>query len=501
MKYDVVILGSSINGMTSAAYIAKQGLKVAVIDKNNFTGGIAGSREINTTNGSRKTRGILQDTSTYSKKVFQDLNLSEFGLKKQKKRTAIPSKGKPFVLSDMQSSAENLENSSDVDSYKKFCDFMKLYTPMVQKTMTHELPNISNLNISTAWEVGGLGLSLRTKGKRAMNELLRAVPMCSADFLNEYFENDALKAGLAVPSVTGNLLGPWSPASNAMLICYYALSGEEVVGGPSELVDGLEKKCKKLGVDFLMGETVQKIQTKEDKVVGLEMQDGNVMPVRALMSALDVKTTFLKKLDRCPFKVRKRIENFRMRGTTAHIDFFLNDIDLNYFEEHGVNRLHICESLDGIEQSFDPIKYKALPERPLIELVYSKEYKHVSALVHFVPYELEGGWNESSKSALTKTVVHTIGEHVQGFSDSIQDSHVYSPIDIESDHELWGGQIQYGEFGLDQAIMRPIPELTDNTTHLDNLFLCSESQHPGGLLTGIAAKLASQKLLKKIKSL
>ncbi len=502
MKYDVVILGSSINGMVSAAYIAKQGLKVGIVDKADFVGGLCGSRELNINGKTRKTRGVLQDTSSFSKQVFKDLGLDALGCKRKQEHISVPINDKDRLLigepTEKVMTRINTICPEEQESYKNFFEFIHLYKAMIQKVMTNELPNVASLNISTAWNIGGLGLSLRTKGKRAMNELLRSVPMCSADFLNERFKYEPLKAGLAVPSITGNLLGPWSPASNALLLSYYGLAGDAIIGGPSQLSSILQKKCESLGVDFMLGNGVKTIKTEKNKVVSLLMNDGNEMPIKAVMSALDVKTTFLKKLDKCAFKLRKRIENFRMRGTTAHIDFFLNDQSLSHFDnDESVTRMHLCESIDGLEKSFDPIKYKELPSKPLIELSYSKENNHISALVHFVPQELKVGWNDESKNTLSKTVVQSIQQYVPGFSDCIESSHVMSPGDIERDYELWGGQIQYGEFGLDQAIMRPVPELVDNTTPFENLFLCSESQHPGGFVSGVASRIASQKLLKK----
>lgn len=226
------------------------------------------------------------------------------------------------------------------------------------------------------------------------------------------------------------------------------------------------------------------------------MTDGNEIHTPFVMSALDVKTSFLNKLDYCPQKLKKRIQDFRMRGTTAHINFYLNDNSHEVLGEMSTaNRQFLCSTIDNLERSFDPIKYKELPEQPLIEIMYSKEHSHISALVHFVPYQLKEDWNTSSKTQLCKTVVQAIQNNFPGFSDCIEDSDLSSPQDIENMFEIWGGQLHYGEFGLDQVIMRPVPELIDYTTPFNNLFLCSGSMHPGGLLTGVAPRLASKKLI------
>ena len=278
MKYDVVILGSSINGMVSAAYIAKQGLKVGIVDKADFVGGLCGSREVSVGGKTRKTRGILQDTSTFSTKVFKDLGLGALDCKRVQEHISVPVNDKDRLLigepTEKAMARINEICPEEQGAYKKFFDFMHLYKNMIQKVLTNELPNVASLNISTAWDIGGLGLSLRSKGKRAMNELLRSVPMCSADFLNEYFKFEPLKAGIAVPSITGNLLGPWSPASNALLISYYGLSGETIVGGPSHLSSALQKKCESLGVDFMLGNGVKTIKTEKNKITSLLMDDG-----------------------------------------------------------------------------------------------------------------------------------------------------------------------------------------------------------------------------------
>jgi phytoene dehydrogenase-like protein len=331
-----------------------------------------------------------------------------------------------------------------------------------------------------------------------MLELLRVPPMCVADWLNEWFESDLLKAALALPAVAGNFAGPWSPGTAANLLFQEAAAGPGVEGNAAALVAALRGACDAHGVEIRTRARVQRVVLDARRVRGVVLDSGEELQAGVVAASCDPKTLFLKLVPpgSCSARLLHRITHYRCTGTTAQVLFGLDRPpragDATF--EFARTGAHV----DEIERAFDAIKYKRFAAQPVLDIHVTSDAKPVaSVLVHFAPYDLEGGWTPDAKEKLADTVTQSLSAHLDGFASSVVARHVLAPPDIEREYGVHGGDIHHGEHAIDQRLMRPAPECVDYATPIAGLFLCGSGSHPGGGLTCAPAWLATRAILER----
>jgi len=342
-----------------------------------------------------------------------------------------------------------------------------------------------------------------------MVELLRVATTPVSDFLNEYFKSDFIKGALSMDALLGTFAAPRSPGTTMNLLMHESIAGQSIKGGSLALTDALIRRATELGVKVRSGNAVTKILVDNSSVKGVELEDGMVIEAAAVSASCNPKTVLL---DFLPVEVLRhttehRISNFRSYGTAAQL-LLAVDGPVSFqgvSAEQAVSHLRIAPTLNYAEKAFDAIKYDGISDEPVLDVLVptidnpalAPEGKSVvSVLVSYAPYKLDCGWTDKAKSALTKKVIDTISRHAPGFEQQVVATKLSSPIDFEDDYGLTGGHLHHGEPGLDQILVRPIPECFSHQTPISGLTLCGSGTHPGGTVSCMAGALATREITR-----
>ncbi|MFQ5720089.1 MAG: phytoene desaturase family protein, partial [Acidobacteriota bacterium] len=274
------------------------------------------------------------------------------------------------------------------------------------------------------------------------------------------------------------------------------------------LVAALLGAAKQHGVELRTGARVRQIRVRDSSVVGVSLEDGERIDASLIVSSCDPKRTLDALLPQgaTGHRLHRRILNYRTRGTTAQVLLALNaPLRFACDPDRPIAFARTTDTLDDLERAFDAVKYRQFSSHPVLDIhvptVSSPDlapagHSVVSILVHFAPYDLEGGWNDEQRRILGERVRAILEEHAPGVSDAIVSGQVISPVDIEKRYGIAGGHIYHGEHGLDQLLVRPVPECARYRTPLAGLYLCGSGSHPGGGLTCAPGALAAMSILR-----
>lgn len=505
-KYDIIIIGGGHNGLTAATTLAKKNKKVLLIEKRALLGGIAAGEEFHP---GYRTSGLLHDTSAVRSKVIKALNLEKYGLKVKQTRATVSilsKDGKCLNLSaDIEKAAQEIAKFSknDAKAYKEYRAFISKISPFINDLTDNLPPDLMHFGSKQLWDLFKKGIGLKRLGNATMLELLKVAPMSVADFLNEYFETDFIKAGIAAPALYGSFTSPLASYTTLSLLMWECAAQTHLVGGPQALVSALEHAAKAAGVEIKTKASVDKILLNGDrKVTGVKLESGEEIKASKVASSCTPRETFYEFLqpNQIDYSLEHAIKHYRSRGTTAKINLAL-DKALILNGESNIAFARTGNSFLEMEKTFDPIKYRQFGEEFILDIhVPSIEntalapagHSVVSILVHFVPYQLDEGWSETTKNKLYENVIKTLTQYAPDVASSIVGSEVLSPVDLEERYSLTNGHIYHGEQAIDQLMTRPIPSCARYQTPIEGLYLCGSGSHPGGGITGMPGLLASQ---------
>ena len=324
-KYDIIVIGGGHNGLTTATILAKKGKKVLVVEKRNVLGGIAAGEEFYP---GYSTTGLLHDTSGVRANVIKDLQLQKFGLEMENSRadvTILAKDGRSAnIVADVNATAPSIAEFSqkDAESYKEYKDFLKKIGKIINDLMDNPPPNVDveNLTMASLVVLAKKGMMLKGLGNKTMMELLKVAPMCVADFLNEKFETDFIKSGIAAPALYGSYAAPWSAYSTINLLLWECASRSNVKGGPQALVSALQKAAEQAGVEIRTGAEVEKILLNEDGATnGVRLKGGEEIGAGKIAASCTPKETFLNLFDdfEIEYELDYWIDKIRSRGTTV----------------------------------------------------------------------------------------------------------------------------------------------------------------------------------------
>lgn len=509
-KYDVIVIGGGHNGLTAATILAKKGKKVLVVEKRNVLGGIAAGEEFFP---GYSTTGLLHDTSGVRSQVINTLQLEKHGLVIDNNRadvTILSKDGKSVIIhSDVNRTADAISKFSENDAkaYKEYRVFLKKISKVINDLMDNPPPNIEieNLTMASLVVLAKKGLMLKGLGNKTMMELLKVAPMCLSDYLNEKFETDFLKAGLAAPALYGSYAGPRSAYSTINLMLWECASRNNIKGGPQALVDALRKAAEKAGVDIRTSAEVEKILLDAEGVVrGVRLKGGEEINAMKVAASCTPKETFLNLFDdfELEYKLDYWIEKIRSRGTTAKVNLAINKV----VELNGqlVEFARTGNSFDEMEKAFDPVKYKNVTDTPFLDIniptytntsLAPKGHSVLSVLIHQIPYNFKARWSVEAKKKLGEDVLNELEIYSPGLSKAVVSMEVLSPLDFEKRYNLTEGHIYHGEHFVDQLITRPIPICSKYNTPVSGLYLCGSGSHPGGGITCMPGYLGAKMIL------
>jgi phytoene dehydrogenase-like protein len=341
--------------------------------------------------------------------------------------------------------------------------------------------------------------------------------------LNEWFESDTVKGSIAASAVKDISWGPqeagtaymllynWSGANNGLF-----RSSGQVKGGIGSLTRGLADAAKSFGAEILTNSQVTTIIIQDGQAAGVELSNGDRFSTAVVVSATDMRTTFLELVD--PYYLNQRfvkhVQNIKYRGTMARVHFALNQLP-QFTATNGngyqllCGHVQIAPTMTYLQKAYDPVKYGHYSTEPYLDIniptltdsSLAPESKHLmSVTVRYMPYHLgEGDWKEL-RDTLGQLVIDTISKYAPGFSRCVEHTYVVTPLDMESNYFLPEGNLAHGEMTLDQFLwMRPIPGYAQYRAPVGSLYLCSAATHPGGGVTGINGRNAARQILKDWK--
>ena len=525
-KFDAIIIGAGHNGLVTAAYLAKAGKRVLVLERRRLIGGIAVSEEV--------FPGFKYSTcahlcGSFSRRIIEDLDLKKFGLEilplDPLLFAPLPD-GKSLLIP--RASAQIADgigrlSQSDATKYGAFSGTVGKLVKSLSLLLQTALPDGNVRPGSSFMELARVGWKLHRLGSRELQEFLRVVPMSAADFLNEWFESDILKAALAGTGLLGAFVGPRQQGTAYVYL--HHLLGETsspfrtsgfVRGGIGHLTRAIAHAAESYGAEIRTGAEVARVLTKDGKTTGVLLCDGTEASATAVISNADVKRTFLKLVEPTYLDPHflLQVRNIRTRGVVAKINLALDM--LPKFNAAGTDDaaarlggvIHIGPNIDDLERASDDAKYGRFSKQPFLEITIpsvadpslAPSGKHVMSIwMQYAPYHFrEGSWQEQ-RDTLGDQVVNLLNDYAPGFKNSILHRQVLTPVDLEETFGLTEGHIYHAELALDQIlVLRPVPGWARYRTPIENLYLCGSGTHPGGAITGLPGYLAARQILKDL---
>ncbi len=505
-RYDSVIIGAGHNGLVCAAYLAKKGQSVLVLESSDTFGGLAASREFHP--GFRTS--VAHSVNHFPAKIVKDLDLESFGFGVSSEplpTVGLSPDGNHVVLDKDTLSGVG---ESDIQAYQQFFRLMQRFADALKPFWLKTIPRIGINSLGDLLTFGRMGLSVRLLGKTDMREFLRIAALPARDLMDENFDHDILKAMLCWDGLVGSKLAPRSP-NHAVLAMLYRRSGEQH-GSVGSLIEALHSAASAAGANIRTGTRVERILIQADDqgltAHGVKLVNGETIEADRVISAADPQTTFLKLVgvENLEIEFTNRIRRLRCEGYVAKLHLALSDLPkFTGLPEPG-GRMIIAPDMDAIEFAYDDAKYGDCSEQPVMEIVIPSMYddslapsgQHVlSAHVMYAPYRQKGGWDEATREAFAERVIDTIVRYAPGIRELIIHRELLTPLDLEHGFNVSGGHWHHTEFALDQALMmRPTYEAAQYSTPIPGLYLCGAGSHPGGDLSGGPGHNAAHEILR-----
>ena len=510
-RMDVIIIGAGHNGLVCAAYLARAGLNVLCLESSDSAGGMSSPR---TLGDDYQFPGLAHASYPVSKAIRRDLKLDRFGYVPGDAvdTVSLDANGDHLTIKPTAVSGNNLAEL-DAVAYpafrKQYLDFAKALRPLFE----NKPPRLKNIPFADKTTLAKLGWNVRMGlGRETMYELLRVAAINIYDVLNETFDDDRLKGAIAADAVLGSAMGPRTPGT--VLTWLQRLHGELngplslQSGGQSQLVHALTQSAEDAGVTFSYGVHVARILIDNGRAFGVETADGEMLKAKTIISNADPRSTFTELVGapQLDAMFANRVAQIRGSGVVAKLHLALNDLP----EFSGLpdsllrNRLLVAPSMKYIEHAFNHSKYDEYSENPVLEITIpslqnsalAPEGHHVMSVnVAYVPYDLEGGWEEQ-KTSLAYRVISQLGQFSPNLKSLIVDHELLTPRDIEHQFNAVRGHWHHGELSIHQSfMMRPLHGAAQYDTPIDKLFLCGAGCHPGGGLTGLPGRGAAKRVL------
>jgi phytoene dehydrogenase-like protein len=511
-SYDAIVIGAGPNGLAAATKLAKAGKKVLILERAAQPGGLSARREFHP---GYSVPGILHDDALTTKKAAAALELEKHGLRfRSAPATYVTEQGGPGILLSADSAATATEiakrSSHDGNNYSLYRSFLSRIQPVFEKILETDPPPLTPNGWREVLGFARRGLVALKLKRKEMIELARVAPMCVADFLNEKFETAFLVEALAAPAVASTWSGPWSAGSNTNLLLRECAGGSSLSGGPAALVAALVAAAQANGAELRTSAAVSQIRlTNSGAVAGVTLDSGETIDAPVVLSSVDPKQTMLRLVapGSLPITIEEEFRRFRARGSAAKVHLALSG-PLELTAAPGVRHEAIRIGgghVDDLERAFDAIKYRQFSARPNLDVrvpsvadpSLAPAGQHVvSILASYAPYGLEGGWTEMAKDALGDAVVAELALHAPAVRGQIVAREVLTPLDLERQFALTGGQIHHGEIALDQLlVLRPAASAARYRTSVPGLFLGGAGSHPGGGVRPTAGLLAAEAVL------
>jgi phytoene dehydrogenase-like protein len=513
-RFDVIIVGGGHNGLVCAAYLAKAGRRTLVIEAADQVGGAAVTHEFAPGYRVSACAHLLNPLHPTLEKA---LALERHGLTYAAKNlgtAALAAEGEHLHIRGDDLTGDGL-TEADRSAFRQFRLDVHTFSRLLERLALRCPPRLTAERREDKLALLRLGIDLRRLGRPQMRELLRIAASNIFDVLNERFIDERLKGALALDAIMGSNTGPRSAGTVLGFLHRQlgtAATGEGPrlpMGGMGSLTQALGRAALAAGAEIRTGTEVRRIVATAGKVAGVECGDGETIKAKAVVSNADPKTTFLQLIGAPHLETAfvRRIHNLRSKGTTAKLHLALKGKPrfTGLAEADLAERLVISPNLGHLERAFDDAKYGNYSREPVMEVLLPSALDaslappgcHVlSAIVHYAPYHLKGGW-ERARNDFRELLISRLEALAPGIRNLIHATELLTPADIESQFRIHQGHWHHGELALDQFLMlRPVPGAAHYRTPVQGLYLCGAGSHPGGGLSGAAGHNAANTIIK-----
>jgi phytoene dehydrogenase-like protein len=508
---DAIVVGAGHNGLVAAALLARQGLRVRVLEARDVVGGLCAGGEFHP--GYRHA-GVHHDSGGLRPWVVDALQLEHHGLELRTAPPVLvpsPSGSSPaagIVLHDdvERTATDAGMSSNDAAGWRRIDAFVGGVAPLIRRILDEPAPRMA-ADGTPLWPVVQQAVALRRLGAERMLELMRVAVLSTEDWFSESLDTPRLRAALALPALLGAYMGPMSPQSTGLWLAREALQGVEVVGGPARLVEVLAAAAQHHGASIETRHAVDRVIVERGAVRGVVSRGGEEIAAPIVVSALDPRRTLLDLVPplELPPLLEDEVRAHRMRPTSAKLHLALSGPPSFSCRAGSWERVRVVRDVRELERAFDAVKHRQLPDRPALDVRFptmsrsdlAPEGHHVASIHVFgVPYRPAGGWSAAATEQLLDSVLSELQAVAPGIADTVVAAELLTPSDLEARYGVTNGHLMHGEHALDQLwSARPGPRLSGHATPIRGLFLASGGTHPGGGVSGAPGALAARAAL------
>jgi len=524
-NYDAIVIGAGHNGLTNAAYLAKAGLNVVLLEKNDFIGGASSTQELQ---DGWKYSSYSYVCSMMRQAIHRDLDLARHGL------LIVPYLGtvnfgdkdeRFFSYHDEEAAHLELKRHSprDADAMHRFQADLTRYAQLIRKTLMRTPPDPTSFRPRDIKELLFFAKQFWALGEKEIYEYVRFFTISAAEFLDDYFESDLVKAAMASAGIIGTALGVRSPGSSYILLHHVMGDVDGSIGawglprgGMGAISQSLAGALQQHGGELRTNAGVLQVLVQNRKAVGVVLESGEEIRAPVVVSNLDAKRTFTRLIDKSelPEGIYKKAKNFKIRGSSGKVNIALSGMpkftglpDNRYINRGGQG---FTGSLETMERAYDCWKHGRWSDDPFVEGVIPSAWdptvappgKHwMSNFVQYCPPELNTGpWTSEDRDQFGQAVIDKIARYSPGFKDLIVHVDVRTPQDMEQQIGLTEGNIFQGELTIDQLLFnRPFPGYAQYRMPVRNLYMCGSSTHPGGGVSSVCGANAAREILMDLR--
>jgi phytoene dehydrogenase-like protein len=525
-KYDVIVIGGGHNGLVNAAYLARAGKKVLVLERRHVLGGAAVTEEV--------FPGFKYSVCSYvvsllRPEIIRELDLPRHGLEiLPLDGTFTPMLNGDYLwrVNDHAKTRREIARHSklDAEAYDEYGKAMIEMAHFVKPIMSMTPPDPTSLNPKGLRDLLFLGRRFQKLPEEDKYNQVQLMTMSAVDFLDQWFETDVLKATMSASGIIGTFLGVRSPGTAYVLLHHYMGEIDGAFrswglsrGGTGAISNAIAGAAREAGAEIRTEAPIEKIILKngQAKVSGVVLQGGDEIYADIISSSVDPRLTFMKMVgeEHLPNDFMEDLNRYKFRGSSGKVNLALDGLPnlkcLSGAGAHLRGAISISPSVEYMERAYDEAKYGRFSRRPYIDIVIpsltdpsvAPPGKHVmSCFVQYAPYNLKEGTWDDKREDFGDTVIETIAEHAPNIKNLILHRQVLTPLDLERDFGLSEGNIFQGELTLEQLFfLRPAPGWAQYRTPIRNLYMCGSATHPGGGIMGAPGRNAAMQMLKDLR--